>query len=76
MQSTLLCFKIQTIKNGFAGPKSFRGFRETRLRVISNFGDSGEIHGRARAKMGSTEQGEASRGKAQFRARVSISPES
>ena len=25
----LFVFNIQTIKNGFPGPKSFRGFRET-----------------------------------------------
>ena len=25
----LLCFQDTDIKNGFAGPKSFRGFRET-----------------------------------------------
>ena len=29
MPTRFFVFKIQTIKNGFAGPKSFRGFRET-----------------------------------------------
>ena len=29
MPTRFFVFKIQAIKNGFAGPKSFRGFRET-----------------------------------------------
>ena len=29
---------------------------KARLRVVSNFGDSDEIHARARAKMGSREE--------------------
>ena len=28
MPTRFFVFKIQAIKNGFAGPKSFRGFRE------------------------------------------------
>ena len=31
MPTRFFVFKIQAIKNGFAGPKSFRGFRETGL---------------------------------------------
>ena len=29
MPTRFFVFKIQGIKNGFVGPKSFRGFRET-----------------------------------------------
>ena len=29
MPTRFFVFKIKAIKNGFAGPKSFRGFRET-----------------------------------------------
>ena len=46
-----------------------------RLRIVSNFGDSGEIHARARTKMGSREETRHEEG-AHFRVRACISPES
>ena len=39
MPTRFFVFKIQAIKNGFAGPKRFRGFRETgpRYEILSVF---------------------------------------
>ena len=65
------------VKNGLAGPKPFRGFRVTgRLRVVSNFGDSDEIHARARkwapSRRRATRRGASPRGSPFSRARLNF----